>query len=134
MTLIPGASQYLMTATLANKKGLTPSIPTMLGSRGTVDLLDVARRVTANNGIGLSASARQLNQQFLNSSKSNYNALFGLGVAGSATVEALVQKINAIRSTLPQNQIREDLRGIVIDPDNGSVSGSSTGSQVNTTA
>lgn len=139
--LIPGASQYLATATLANKKGTSPSVTNVLASRGTVDLLDVAKRVN-NNGIGLSAAARQLNQQFLNSSRSTYNALFGLGMAQNSTIETLIQKINAIRASLPQSQVREDLRGVVIDPetqgvngqDNGNVSASSNGSNVNTTA
>lgn len=130
MTLIVGASKFLNTAILANKTGASAVTPNLLAGRGTVDMLDVARRVTANNGIGLSDSARQLNRQFLNSAQANYNAIFGLSTSGMSTVQAMIQKINAIRASLPESQIREDLRGVVIDPDSGNVSGSSTGNVV----
>lgn len=121
MSLIVGASQYLNASILANKKGTSAVTTNLLAGRGTVDMLDVARRVTANNGIGLSASARQINKQFLQNTQGNYNALFGLAIAGSATIEALVTKINAIRSSMPQSQIREDLRGVVIDQENNGI-------------
>lgn len=145
MALIVGASQYLSAATLANKKGTSPVVTNMLGGRGAVDLLDVARRVTADNGIGLSSAARQLNKQFLNSTQASYNAIFGLGMSQNSTIQSLIQKINAIRASLPENQIREDLRGVVMDSEGNVVSGTlasdsgaaaarSTGTTVNTTA
>ena len=67
MTTIPGASQFLTSATLANQQGLAAQPATVLGDGGLggVDILDVARANQPDNGVGLSSRARLLNQQFL---------------------------------------------------------------------
>lgn len=117
MTTVAGASQYLNSATLANRRGVAPASSTLLGDGGigSVDLLDAGRRIQRDNGIGLSSRSRELNKQFLNSSKTGFNGLFSLGVATTVTIEAITMKINALRSTLPQSQIASHLRGKTID-------------------
>lgn len=117
MTTIPGASTYLTAATLANKQGFASASSSLFGEGGigAPDLLEAGRRIQRDNGIGLSAQSRALNKQFLDKSKSGFNGLFSLGVATTVSIEAITKKINALRSTLPESQIAESLRGKNID-------------------
>ena len=61
MATIPGASQYLNSATLANTQGRAAQTPTLLGTDATTSsLLEVGRSILDNNGIGISKAARAL--------------------------------------------------------------------------
>ena len=110
MTTIAGASQYLNASTLANARGSSPSLPTLLGATSSSDLLDAGRRIYAGNGIGLSSNARALNKQFLNQTASGFNSLFSLSTAAIGSVETMQQQINAIRASIPESQLA---RGIL---------------------
>ena len=79
MTTIPGASQFLGAATLANVRGTPAQSSTVLGESSATSLLDVGRSL-ATPGVGLSAQALALNTQFLNSSREQYHSLFSYPV------------------------------------------------------
>ncbi len=126
---IPGASRFANAATLANVRGVAASQPSLLdGGFSAPDLLEVGRRINRNS-VGLSSNARAANKRFLESSTSNFNSLFSLNVGTTSSVEALQQGILALRSGLSDNQIARDLR-----EDDGGVSASSTGQEVDTEA
>ena len=132
MTTIPGASQFLGAATLANTRGLPAQSSNILGSSAsTVSLLDAGRSITGNNGIGLSSRARQLTNQLLQTTASEANALFSFAVGGSSTVEAAQTQILALRSQTPDSQLA---RSLVEVADDGSVSEGETGQTVDTEA
>lgn len=117
---IQGASQYLNQATLANKQGFTTESTNLLVESGAsaVSLLEVGRSLNAVDGIGLSTNARILNKQLIQSNSGTFNALFSAGLdSGGSTVESAITIINSLRSTLPQDQIHETVRGITIDTD-----------------
>lgn len=104
-------------------------MPSILdGSNGTaLSILDAAR--TSYRGIGLSQRARALTSSYLDQSVSGLNTILSLGVAHNATIEAVQQKIKAIRASLPQSQIAEFLR-----EDNGNAAASTNGTNVDTEA
>ena len=131
MTTIPGASGFLNAATLANKQGIGAQQATVLGDGGIggVDILDVARANAPSNGVGLSSRARLLNKQFLDSTSDTFNAIFSLGLGGSATIEGLQQQILALRAGLSDNQLAPSLR-----QDDGAAAASETGQEVDTEA
>ncbi|MEO5365353.1 MAG: hypothetical protein H7831_03160 [Magnetococcus sp. WYHC-3] len=83
----------------------------------------------AVRGFGLSSRARQINDQFLSSTASTFNAIFSLNVGTTSSVEALQLKIKALRASLPESQVLPELL-----QDDGGVSSSSTGKKVNTSA
>ncbi len=127
MATIAGASQYLNAATLANTKGLSAQSPSLLGnSASPTGLLDVGRRLSVR-GIGLSSSARQLNQQFLNRT-ADINELLSLTVGPSATVEGMQQQILALRAGTPTSQLARSL--LQVETDNGNVNLSDVGQTV----
>ncbi len=126
MPTIPGASQFINAATLANRQGLAAQAPTVLDNNGA-DLLSIGRRLSGGNGIGISASARALNQSFLNRT-SDINALLSLAAGTDATEEGVAQEILALRARLPQSDLARDLR------DNGNVPASENGQEVDTEA
>ncbi len=108
---IAGASQYRYAAILANEQGLSAQSSGLVSDLGTVDLLDLARS-TSGSSIGLSSSARQLNKQFLSSTSTNFNAIFSLSVADSATIEGLTAEINALRGDdLPEERVTTGSEG-----------------------
>lgn len=110
MTTVAGASRYLAAATLANVRGISPSTPTVLGDSGSaVSLLEAGRN--SANGIGLSARARALNDQFLSSTASSFNSIFSLSAAELSTEATIAQKILAIRASIPESQLAPSLRG-----------------------
>ena len=131
MTTIPGASQFLNSATLANRQGLSAVQPSVLGEAGigAIDILDIGR-INNSTGIGLSASARALNKQQLSASTANFNALFSLGAGPDATIEGAQQQILALRSRLSDDQLAPDLRAT----DDGSASASDLGQEIDTEA
>lgn len=116
MTLVSGASQYLSQTTLENVSGTSGLATTnVLETSGatTASLLDLAR-VNAVKGVGLSANARLLNKQLLEQTANGFNQLFSLGATIGDT-DSITTKILAIRSSLPEEQIVESLRGTVVD-------------------
>lgn len=114
MTTVAGASRYLNSSTLANGLGLSPYTQSILdGGIGAISLLDSGRRVN-RSGIGLSSNSRAIAEQFL-SKNTQYNQLLSLGVGPSLSIEGLQTQINALRSSLPESQISESLRGKTID-------------------
>lgn len=122
MTLVAGASQYLNAATLANVRGVAPSTPSLLSqATDAASILDSGRSALGNSGIGISASARALNQSFLSRS-TDVNALFSLGAGSDATVEGAQQQILAIRARTQTERLApslikvpEELRGSNVD-------------------
>ena len=111
---IAGASRFLGASTLANTQGRAAQSSTVLdqASTGPTSLLDSGRRFSAG-GAGLSSSARQLNQSFLNRS-SDINAMFSLAVGSSATTEGAAQQILALRAGLTDSQLAPSLRSDAI--------------------
>jgi len=109
---VAGASQYRNAAILANTQGRAAQSSGLITGLGSVDMLDLARAGSGNNGIGLSSQARQLNKQFLNSSTSNFNTIFSLGVADTATIDGLLAEINALRGEKePEERITTGTEG-----------------------
>ena len=131
MVTIPGASQFLGAATLANKNGTPAAQATVLGEGSATSLLDVGRAL-APGGVGLSQNARQLNSQFIESSKTQFNALFSLGIGATASVEGLQQQILAIRASLPESKVHS-LAAPIAQDDGGVIEGE-TGQEVDTEA
>lgn len=100
-------------------------MPSILdGSSGTaLSILDAAR--TSYRGIGLSSRARALTSSYLSQSVGGLNTILGAGIAQNSTIEALQQKIKAIRASLPLSAISPDVieaEGL----DNGNAAASST--------
>jgi len=105
MTRIAGASQYLISATLANKQGFSAAASSILDNfSGSSDLLAAGKRIN-RSGIGMSASSRQQLDSFINKSNSTLSALLSVGVASD--VDALQTQILGLRSKLPKSQISE---------------------------
>lgn len=129
MVTIPGASAYLNSATLANVRGLAAQSPNVLGEGGATSILDVGRRLSSGNGIGISSSARALNDSFLNRT-ADINSLLSLALGPGATVEGLQQEILALRAGLRDNQLAPELRAA----DNGNAAASENGQAVDTEA
>ncbi|MEM6780987.1 MAG: hypothetical protein AAF569_03900 [Pseudomonadota bacterium] len=117
MTSVPGASRFLNAATLANQQGLSPSTTSLLSNTATsaTSLLDAGR--INNNGIGLSASARAQTRQFLDATATGFNQIFSLNGVEFGTNESLQQKILALRASVPESKIAEDLRPIEVEAD-----------------
>ena len=131
MVRIPGSSAFLNASTLANRQGIAAVQSTVLGDGGigAVDILDIGRG-NNKNGIGLSSRARLLNKQFLQSTTTNFNAIFSLGLGANATIEGMQQRILALRAGLSERQLAESLRA----SDDGGVASSKTGQKVDTEA
>lgn len=136
MVTIPGASQFLNAATLANQQG-TPAQTTNIfsGQDSTTSLLAVGRAIAPDDGIGISAAARALNEQLLNNGES-INELFSLGAGSDATLEGAQQQILALRASTPESQLSREVLGESADvaEDDGGVSESETGQEVDTEA
>ena len=107
MVTIPGASGFLGSATLANVRGISPAGGSFLENQ-TIDLLDVGRRINRNN-VGLSNNARRINKQFLQSSASQFNAIFSLNIGTSSSLEALQTGILALRSQTPSSGLSREI-------------------------
>jgi hypothetical protein len=112
VTTIAGASRFLAASTLANVRGISPSTPSILGDSG-MSILDAAAR--PDNGIGLSARARQFNANYLSESASSLNKILSLGTSALATNESMQQTILALRASVPQSQLSREIRGESVD-------------------
>lgn len=123
MVTIPGASQFLNASTLANTRGVPAQSANFLGETSTASLLESGRNISSS-GIGISASARALNNQFLNRS-ADVNAFFSLAAGPDATIEAAQQQILALRAGLNDSQLARGLR-----VDDGSVAESDLGQEI----
>ena len=104
------------------------------GGNGTaLGLLDAAR--TSYKGIGLSPRARAMTSNYLNQSTSGLNSILSFGIAQNADINSLMQKIKAIRASLPQSQISEDVLPADAEAaDNGNAAAGANGTNVDTTA
>lgn len=113
---VAGASGYRYTAILANNQGLPAFTSNALDNLQGLDLLEVGRSLQGDNGIGISARARQLNKQFLETTAAGFNSLFSVGLTQTSSVEALQIQINALRSQTPDSGLSRDFqRGNVVD-------------------
>ena len=128
MATIPGASQFVSAATLANTRGVAAQAPTLLGSSDTASILEAGRGL-ATGGVGLSASARALNQQFLSRS-ADVNSLFSLAAGPDATLESAQQQILALRAGVSERQLAPSLRTQPEPLDNGEAAASEIGQEV----
>lgn len=117
MTSIPGASRFLNSAVLANTQGRAAQTTNLIGSLGTVDLLDVARSSLGNNGVGLSNRARALNKQFLQSTSANFNSVFSNTTLAYTSVEDLRTQVLAVRAKLGINN--DNAGSVFPDADKG---------------
>lgn len=121
---VAGASQYLNAARLANVRGTSPSIPSLLNTgTTTTSLLQAGKGALAVQGIGLSPSSRALTEQFL-SRGADVSKLFSLGAGSDATVDGMKQQILALRARMTDSQLAPSLRGdtgdtVTPDPDRG---------------
>lgn len=119
MTTVAGASQYLNAAKIQNSKSKYASYinagGTTLMNSTAVDILDIGRSTFGNNGIGMSASSRAYTKQFLNATKSGFNAIFGMSTINMSSIENMTMQINALRSKIPQSQLSPEVRGKIFN-------------------
>ncbi|MCF8495359.1 MAG: hypothetical protein K9G62_01685 [Alphaproteobacteria bacterium] len=115
MSTIPGASIYYASSALANARGASPSIPTLLGSTDTASLLESGRSFAVLRGV--SSRARSVNAQYLSQSKSLGNQILSLALGSGATLEGAQQQILALRSQLPDSKLSNAVRGLSVDQD-----------------
>lgn len=83
------------------------------------DLLSVSRQYTRIKGIGLSSSARQLTNSYLNSAASGLNNLLSAGADNLYTTDAMMTKILAIRASKNPNDVANYLNDDVTTPEAG---------------
>lgn len=115
---IPGATQYRAQA-LAQLSGVaTSDAPNLFGSSGgasAISLLDAGRQYNGIPGLGLSGSARALNNDFISSRATDVNKLFSLTGGSDGTVEGNQAAILALRASLPESRVAPSLRGQEVD-------------------
>lgn len=99
MPTIAGASQYLNASTLANLKQTAAQTPSILTETAVPDLLDVGRKALQIRGIGISSSARALNQRLFNNT-ADINKLLSLAAGPDADINGARLQIAALRSKL----------------------------------
>lgn len=119
MTTVAGASQYLNAAKIQNSKSkfadyINAGGVSLMNSTA-VDILDIGRSSFKNSGIGMSASSRAYTKQFLNATKTGFNAIFGMSTINVSSIENMTLQINALRSKTPQSQLSEDVRGKIFN-------------------
>jgi hypothetical protein len=74
-----------------------------------------------------------MTSSYLDQSTSGLNAILSVGIAQNADINSLMQKIRAIRASLPQSQISPDV--LAADAaDNGKAAAGANGSNVDTSA
>ena len=81
---------------------------------GADSFLALGKRFSAP-GIGVSARARQMNQQFLAQSASTGNKLLSLTVGSSASIEGLQKQVAALRAKLPASALSSEVRAQFYD-------------------
>lgn len=107
---VAGSSQFLNQATLANTQGISAQTNSVLNqAAGGISLLDVGRSLSPP-GVGLSANARALNQQFLSSNAGTANQLFSATGGSGLTVDAARTQILALQSSVPTSRDTPDAR------------------------
>lgn len=116
MTLVSGASQFVNQATLAVRNGGGFSAPNVLADAGIGGILEVGRG-NAVPGVGVSSSARALNRAQLSRSSADFNNLFSLTGGTDGTIAGAQTAINAIRASIPDDQLHSSVRGTFIDTD-----------------
>lgn len=127
MTRIPGASQFVNAARLANQQGLAASTSSLLDNYGGANsLLNAGKRIN-RSGIGMSASSRAQLDKFMNNTRGVFSNLLSAGIA--ADQDALQKQILGLRASLPSSKISEH-----VDRNADKDSGSSRGSNVDTEA
>ncbi len=110
MSLVAGASRYVNQAAYTNKTGAAGQSSNLISEyAGSATLLDIGR-LSNNSGIGLSASARSLNKQFLSSTSGTYNQLFSASGGGSSSVDAALIQIRGLQSTVPTSRDSPEVR------------------------
>lgn len=139
MPRIAGSSQYLNQATLANKQGSTFVPADILSLTSSSSLLDVGRANSVSGATGISARARQLNNQIISNNSSSYNRLFSLSGGASATTAAAQIQIAGLASTALTSRsvtLQDDgsFSSSFFDVDDGSVASSALGTEVDETA
>ncbi len=102
---VSGASRFINSATLANTQGISASQPQLLGGSS---LLEAGRRIN-RSGIGLSSSARALNNQFVSNGASQGTALFGLASGASLSAADLATQIKGLRASLPISRVSPEV-------------------------
>ena len=109
-------------------------MPNILDGSGgnALSLLSAAR--TSYPGIGLSANARQLNDDYLSQSQAALNSILSLGVSGNGSIQAIQQKILAIRASLPRSHISQEILDAEAKNADTGVSPDSKGQTVDTEA
>lgn len=101
---IPGASQFLNSSILANSQGISAQTNSVLGeAAGGISLLDAGRRIN-RSGIGISVQARQRMDSLIEGRATTFNDLFSLSGGTSATVDAAITQIAALRSSVPTSR------------------------------
>ncbi|MDP7141977.1 MAG: hypothetical protein QF692_05535 [Alphaproteobacteria bacterium] len=89
--------------------------PSLLGGM-TVDLLSSARRYGSVSGIGLSSSARALNNQYLSQASSGLNSILSAGAGGDDAVENARKQILALQSRFADTEyVLPSRRGREVD-------------------
>jgi len=111
MALIAGASRFLNQSTLANTQGVSAQSTNVLSeAAGSVSILDIGRNLSGGDGIGISATARALNTQLVESNAAAANNLFSFTGGVSATIESAQTQINGLRSTVPASRDTPEVR------------------------
>ncbi|MAI61537.1 MAG: hypothetical protein CBB87_03505 [Micavibrio sp. TMED27] len=133
MTRVAGASQFYNAARLSNQNGgdiLGQSSTSLLsGFDGTASLLEIGKQFSAP-GIGLSANARAITNQFLSQSQAGTNAILSAGA--QQTIDSAQQQILAIQARLPASSIGSFAARY--DNEGNASSSSSSGGNVDTSA
>lgn len=84
-------------------------------------------------GIGLSSSARAINEKLVNQSQQGINTLLSLATGSDATIEGAKQQILAMRAGLSDRQLAPSLQSTATD--NGNAATDTTkGTSVDTSA
>ncbi len=119
MTTVAGASQYLNAAKIQNSNskfaGSINAAGTSLMSSSAVDVLEIGRSSFDGNGVGMSARSRAYAKQFMNATKSGFNAIFGMSTIKTSSIEIMTMQINALRSKTPLSQLSEEVRGKIFN-------------------
>lgn len=130
---VSGASRFLVSAQLANTRGLAAQPPSLLGGfeAGPSSLLEIGKQFAAP-GIGLSARARAVTQQFLAESKGGINII--LSASAQSTIDGSITQIKALQSKLPASQIGSFSKNKDDNADDGGLSKALKGNVVDTEA
>lgn len=96
-------------------------------------ILNIGRKIN-KSGIGLSASARQGLNGFINATQGGYNQMFSLATGPSLTAGGMATQINALRASIPVSQLSPEILQQIADAIIAEEESAQRGSTVNTTA